>query len=423
MKANILVPILLFAAISFAYSQKLSDFYKKESVQLQPVTEFAQNANWAELFNDYKTIAHGQSVALSKKIVVANDGSIFMSHRNKYEIWKFDKNGNFVKKIGSRGSKPGQFVYVPAVEGIMDNKYLVTSDYDGRINFFDFDGNYIKTVKLDYMPLAIKPLKGGKFAVLSSTLLKSKQVRNFLRIIDFNTGADKEIWQGFESINDNIVVLIKFPNDKGMMSCSVPFAHPMATRFQLGTSKSGNLIVASPKTGEVKEYSSEGQLITTFKLNITPLKITDEDIQKQYAQALKNEQEFEKERVYTAKNKWTEAERKEIVNSYKQQVENYKDRKYYPEHLPYFSSLVIDSDGNLLVFEYTKEEDKTNNKFQAYSYDMKGNYLGTSSFKSDAFDLSFTNSSIQFYNGYIYTIANKAGAKNPPPQIAKLKLQ
>jgi len=39
-------------------------------------------------------------------------------------------------------------------------------------------------------------------------------------------------------------------------------------------------------------------------------------------------------------------------------MENYKDRKFYPENLPYFSSMVIDSDGNLLVLNLQKRKIK-----------------------------------------------------------------
>ena len=85
--------------------------------------------------------------------------------------------------------------------------------------------------------------------------------------------------------------------------------------------------------------------------------------------------------------------------------------------------MVVDSDGNLLIFEYTKDEDKLSNKFRAYSYDMKGNLLGVSSFKNDALDLTFTPQNFQFYNGYVYSIAQTKQKTTAPLRIVKLKLQ
>jgi 6-bladed beta-propeller len=421
MKTRIILMLLFLTTTVFVYNQKLSELYKKDLIQLEPENDYAQNNNWKELFYDYNSTGFGRPLGQRKKIVIAPDGSVFMSHKTLHEIWKFDSKGNLVKKFGSQGSKPGQFVYLPSVEGILDGKYLITDDVQGRLNFFDLNGNFIKVLKLDYMPEAITPLRDGKIAILGYVPWKETQSKNILRIKDCNSGSEKEIWQEFEAYNKNIMIAIKIPHG-GSMSYSLPYNHPMALRFRLATSKNGNLIIASPKTGDVKEYNPDGQVLNTFKLNIVPLKITDEDINEQYDRAVKNEVQFE-DFLATRGSKLTDSEKKEMIDSYKKQMINYKDRKFYPENLPYFSSLIIDSDGNLLVFEYTKDEDKTSNKFRAYSYDMKGNFLGTSSFKSESFDLSFTASTFQFHNSFVYAVINKNADKNSPPQIVKMKLQ
>jgi len=54
---------------------------------------------------------------------------------------------------------------------------------------------------------------------------------------------------------------------------------------------------------------------------------------------------------------------------------------------------------------------------------MTGNFLGRSNFKSEAFNLSFTASTFQFYNGYVFAVVNANSDKISPPQIAKMKLQ
>lgn len=402
---------ILLALTGYVGAQSLSELYKKEYIQLQPVSDFVVKG-LPPLTGGAQT-----SDPNYQKIAIAKDGSIFVSHRNKYEIWKFDNKGNFVKKIGSRGNKPGQFVYVPSVEGFLDSKYLITADYDGRINFFDLNGTYIKTIKLDYMPLAITPLKGNKFAIMGFVVMSKGPGKEFLRIIDFNTGTQKEIWQEFSGCYPKTAVKIVFPENKGMMSCGIPYTHSIATRFRLATSKEGNLIIASPKTGEVTLYSPEGNKINTFKMNIVPVKVTEADIQEQYDNAVKNEQQFEKEYVYSSRNNWTETQRQALIADYKKQLENFKDRSFYPETLPYFSSLIADSDGNILIFEFTKDETATN-KFRAYSYDLKGNLIGTSSFKCDNTDVSYAPSTFMFSKGYVFAVLKNSKT----PQIIKLKL-
>jgi len=50
---------------------------------------------------------------------------------------------------------------------------------------------------------------------------------------------------------------------------------------------------------------------------------------------------------------------------------------------------------------------------------MKGNFIGTSSFKNEMFDLSYTSSTFQFYNGYVYAVVNKNADKVSPPRLLK----
>jgi len=172
------------------------------------------------------------------------------------------------------------------------------------------------------------------------------------------------------------------------------------------------------------EYTPNGKLVNSFQMNIEPLKITDEDIKKSYENALKGADDFEKRfKVSVRGKKMTEQEQAELVKSYREQLIKYKDPSLYPKVLPYFSSMIIDSDGNILVFEFTKDEDKVNNKFRAYSYDMKGNFLGTSSFKNEVLDLTFNPQNFQFFNGFVYTVAKAKKESKEPLKIVKLKLQ
>ena len=429
MKVFFIIALLLLNLVQ-VFSQKPEEIYKQELIDLDQQEDFGAYVNWRELFYYYpgkKDTSLISDLDKRKKIVIAPDGSIFMSHKNIHEIWKFDKDGNLIKKFGSKGSKPGQFIYLPNVEGILDDKYLITSDNQGRLNIFDLNGNFIKLLKIDYMPLAIAPLKNGKMAILGHVSWSNSQARTLLRIIDFNTGIEKEI---FNKANTNVVAMnIKFPHGGGM-SNSISYAHPMAWRIRISSSKEKNLITASPETGEVIEYDPYGKLLNSFKLTITPLQITDQDINDQYEQALKKSETFEKSVVrkiaesdsVIRKRKWTEKEIQEVIESYKKQVENFRDRKFYPQLLPYFSSMVIDSDGNLLFFQYTKDYNPTGNKFSAYAYDMKGRFIGTSSFRNDYFDISYTPSTFQFYNGFVYAVAGKKNNVDIM-EIVKMKVE
>ena len=102
-------------------------------------------------------------------------------------------------------------------------------------------------------------------------------------------------------------------------------------------------------------------------------------------------------------------------------MEKLKDPAMYPDHLPYFSTMIIDSEGNLLFFEYTKVDQPATNHFKAFSYDMKGKYLGASSFKSENIDLSFNPDRFIFFNGMVYTIAKVQTKGAEKWQIIKME--
>lgn len=436
MKTILMLLTVLVIAGYHSNAQKLSDFYKKEIINLEPVSDFGTKNNWDTLFSDYNTSGFGKPIGQMRNIVVAPDGSIFMSHKTRHEIWKFDKNGNFVLKFGRQGGKPGQFVYLPTVQGILDGKYIYTSDVQGRINFFDFNGKFIKMLKLDYMPLGTVPLKGGKIAILGFAVgTKSPYI---VQIKDFNTGIEKQILAGTNTSSSDLnYVKIRFPNNdnykpnqkkfppsNGGITFYSPYKSSTLFYPRIGTSKTGNLIIAMPKNGEVQEYTPTGLLINSFKLNIKPLQINAEDIQKSYENAIKTADKFAQKYKESENGKnMTEQEFKAIKDSFHEKLVKFKDPDFYPQNLPYFSNMLVDSDGNILIFEYTKDEDNINNRFRAYSYDMKGNFLGTSSFKADNLELSFNPLNFQFSNGYVYSLVKTKQNTKVPLRIVKLKLE
>ncbi len=392
-------------------SQELIEIYKKGKVNLEEVADYGNKNNWETLFNDYNLVENGSLTGKQKRIVAAADGSVFMSHRSKYEIWKFDKNGNFLKKFGSKGSGAGQFPIKPEVYGILENKYVFTSDNQGRLMFFDLEGNFVKKLQLAYMPLQIVPLKNLKVAVVAYTNGKT-----IVAIKDFNTGKDKFILSE-KYPQDEGKIVINLPKG-GILSFTLPFLHSSSSSYRIAANKNGNLIVASPETGMVAEYSTEGIKLGEFNLNIKPLLITETDINNYYENALKNKTKFE-EQLKKNKN-YTEADIQNVMTQYNNQINKFKDKELYPEHMPYFSSMVIDSEGNIIVFEYTKEE--ISNSFKAYTFDNSGKYVCTSSFYTKNFELNFEPYSFAINNGYVYALATKNNCTDICLRLVKFKM-
>lgn len=415
---HVLTAILTFViccSIQNAEAQTLSSFYKKNQVRLEESFGYADKNDWQKLFYDADKVEFGKNTGSTKEIVVAPDGSVFMCHKTLYEIWKFDKNGNFVKKFGSKGSKAGQFPSHFSIFGLLDGKYLGTYDNQGRMMFYDTDGNFVKKLQLTYGPLDVVALHGAKIAILGFVVGKIN--KDLISIKDFNTGKEKIVWTRLQHDVDETGIVVQTP-DHCMLTLSIPYCHSSFTTPRLAVSKTGTLLLGMPDEGNIIEYSPEGIKLKTIPLKIQPLNITDADIDENYALFVKKSDEFANK--INNNPKYTPAQKLETIKQFKDQLGKIKDKSLYPKHLPYFASLIIDSDGNILVFEFTKDEGT--NKFKAYAYDNTGKEIGTSSFVSTEFEISFIPSTFAFSNGYIYAIATKKNGGKVPLRLVRFKL-
>jgi len=211
--------------------------------------------------------------------------------------------------------------------------------------------------------------------------------------------------------------LIELPNGKQMIA-TMNVSKSETTRFGIAATSDGNLLVASNKDGTVNEYSTDGNKIRTFPLNIDPVEITDADIERIYETQINNFAKFQ-ERL-SEERKLTDEELELIKAKYKEHFESLKDKIKAGDHLPLYSTVIMDSDGNVLVFEFTEE--KNTNKFNVYSYKMDGTLIGISSFETQEYDLTFTHDTFVFHDGYVYAMAVKKNADGVPLRLVKFKL-
>jgi hypothetical protein len=412
--AIIMLLLVYSATQSDIEAQALNKLYAKSTIQLKTEPGYASKNNWEQLFPDAGKMEFGKNTGMMKEIVVAPDGSVFMCHKTLYEIWKFDKNGNFMKKFGSKGSKPGQFTFHFSIYGLLDSKYLFTADNQGKMQFFDTEGNFIKKLQINYMPLDMVPLKNSKIAILGFEV--GNPGRNIIAIKDFNTGKEKIIWsQNEENADDNSIV-VKIPNGC-VYSWWIPYCHSSLSRPRIATASNGNLILGTPANGMLTEYTPEGVKLRSFVVKINPKTITDADIQDNYEIFAKKSDEFAAK--INGDSKMSQSQKEDAILQFKSQLGKVKNRDTYPKHLPYFSSIIVDSDGNILVFEFTKDDES--NKFEAYAYDISGNEIGESSFESGDYDLSYIPSSFVYRSSQIYAVAKSKKGGKVPLRLVKFK--
>lgn len=91
-----------------------------------------------------------------------------------------------------------------------------------------------------------------------------------------------------------------------------------------------------------------------------------------------------------------------------------------PIAMPSFSTILKDSDGNLLFFEYPKEENS--NKFNVWIYENGSKFVCQSSLVSDEYNLVINPSKMVFSNGYIYELQLIKKATGVPLRLVRFKV-
>ena len=108
---------------------------------------------------------------------------------------------------------------------------------------------------------------------------------------------------------------------------------------------------------------------------------------------------------------------KTIINSMEQDLQKITE----PIPIPAISTILKDSDGNLLFFEYPKEENA--NKFNVWIMQNGGKFVCQSSFVCDEYDLQINPAKMVFKNGMIYGLQKLKKAEGVPLRLARFKLE
>lgn len=455
MKRMVLLLLISVIPAGIISAQKLIDIYKAGPVRLVADKAYGAKNNWEILFNlYYDTITTDVGREEEKKIVVAPDGSVFMSHRNRHEIWKFSPDGNFIKSFGTRGGKPNQFPMFPTIQSVVDGKYIFTSDVNARLKFFDLDGNFFKALTLDYMTGDFQPLGNGKILLEGKVLWHAKTTdpkyrtsewRHIIVLLDINTGEEKIIYDTFEpgdfkyyntTNRDSMrMEMIPPPDGKRYLPNYMMFRRPVFVFL-----KSGQFLQYDRKTGEVRYKDADGKEISRFKLDITPLRITEKDVLENYESAkLSLIKSIDHARLVRDSTRISRGESgttpgtvirafpnsDDIIKRGEEaltKLESYKDINTYFPNLPYFSNIIVDDEGNLLVFEFTSSQENKSNIFNVIAYDSNGQKLARTSFVCDDYDLSFSDSKFVIFKGYVYAVVKLKNTTGMPLRLVRFRI-
>lgn len=405
-----------------ASAQKLIDVYKKGIVKLVPDTEYGKGNNWDNVFKTYYDTIYSTPMGNRKSLKIMPDGSVIVNNTYRNFYSKFTPSGKFEKEFGITNSKGIQYKKINAIEGIINNNTFYTGlDNMGNMICFDFNGNYIKTLKLNYMTRQMIPLPNNKIAVVGWVLWSDK-IREFVSIVDYETNEERVIWEYFtgrsELPKDRKLFNYSYHFKKGgAISCTtMPFSKSTGMSLPPNIECVGNkLIVAIPSNGEILLYDLEGKLISKDKIQWANNYISIDE-QKEIQQKA-----IEKYKNPTSPILWGPSDEREAARqSMLKEMELDLTRISEPIAMPAFSTILKDSDGNLLFFEYPKEENA--NKFNVWVYENGGKFVCQSSFVCDEYNLVINPSKMVFSNGFIYGLQLLNKTTGVPLRLVRFKV-
>ncbi|MGE5341896.1 MAG: hypothetical protein ACM3SY_10510 [Candidatus Omnitrophota bacterium] len=269
------------------------------------------------------------------------------------------------------------------------------------MSIFDFEGNCFKVVKTKTafaFPIA---LKKNRIAYLNYKFetdnRKSEKKKCVVILKDILSGSEKII-DTIELFNKNS---IKFSPNSGMS-----FPDINGDVF-LAKTKDGNLLVGVSNKPEINIYSLEGRRIKSFKLNMVPQSVTKDYID-EYKKSIIDEMKDDPKYSKTA---------------YKLRVtkiEEYDFRKLFEDHLPYYRSIQVDSDGNILIFKYIPCIKECAPIFQVYS--PEGKYICETRIDTGIFVLNINtkNKQIEFTDKGIFGLFELKGSDDIDLRLVKV---
>lgn len=402
------------------YSQDLLSKYKTGTVKLVPDIEYAQGNDWNTVFRSYYDTIYGKPMGMRKSLVVLPNGSVVVNHAYKNYHTKFSPIGKYEKEFEVDKAK-----HKPILGVINDNTLFTGLDNMGKMTCSDFDGNYKKTLSLDYMSKDIIALNNGKFAVVGWVLWIDK-IRSFVSIVDYQTNKEKVIWEHFidrtissggTKINKRqpynyTIELLK----GGIISCTtMPYSKETGKGISPKIATVNNeLIIAIPNTGKILVYDLDGVPKSEYKIEWPNSSISIEEQKEIQKKAIDRYKSFIEERDERVKNN---------PNGYKQMITEMEyDLKNINAPLikPSFSTIIKDSDGNILFFEIPKEKDA--NLFHVWVYNKERAFEARCTFICDEYDLNISSSKMVFHDGYIYGLQTLKEKKGNPLRLVRFKI-
>jgi len=261
------------------------------------------------------------------------------------------------------------------------------------------NGTWLKTLKFTFMDRQIIALPQRKLAVVGWTL-NDKETSSLVSLVDYTTNTQKIIWE----------------RRKARIFPVMPY-YLFSIEEPIVASVGDKLMVVDVKAGEMLLYDLNGK-----RLGQTPINWRGEliSVEAQQAKLRKTMEAIEKFPIDKPRDNYTVEELTSFKSQSLANLQRELDNVRTPIVEPSVATVIKDSDGNLLFFEYPKT--KNGNNFHVWVYANGGEFVCESTFVCDDYDLIINPDRMVFKDGYLYSLQNLKNATDIPMRLVRFKL-
>ena len=237
----------------------------------QPSDEHVIVKNKAPLYADISysydlifTIGGEESdyrLAVPHLILVDEEGSIFVSDSNPWQIVKYDARGNFVRRFGAPGEGPGEFRMIASMTLTSEGELAVYDPWPLRVQYFDLDGTVLRQILLSTVSFGIPDMfiREGAY-YLGGTFIDKKTHRRLPSVMKYD--------------REGTFVEALYTNDNP----------PEKASSQFSFDEQGSFYYIEPLDWfryHVERYDQAGTLQLVIERENDPIKLPKEEVERQ----------------------------------------------------------------------------------------------------------------------------------------------
>jgi hypothetical protein len=325
----------LFLPADLKSEKSLADIYKSGNVRIVQEMKIDESSMPKDTyFEGYLRVA------------CDDKGFVYICDYKANNIKKFDSSGKFVKTIGRQGQGPGEFA-MPYEIAISADRLFVWELGNRRLSVLTLDGEFIKAENIQFsegQPHKIRPLPNGDVILEREKIYFDDQEKpQDCSIEVYSPSLEQKkiiyaqpVWRNkyriIESMGTNII-------------------QPFSPLVYWDVSPDGRIVIGYSKNYEIAILGAERGKISSFSHAFDPVKVTDKDKEAFFAGMTFSSGGAVKQGAPDFIIKYTE----------------------FPKTKPPFFNLIVDSEGNILVFPHRQNRDEENNNFDAF--DPEGKFI------------------------------------------------